>query len=218
MFFLGSVGPDDFAKNYAGWAKKFGLADWADWLGVYATGPRVFWATVVVSFIYLMVAFGIPLIIQRSSSNMAAVSVPIIVLLLLLIAGYGQYQLVTSSVDPQLWQPLTPTEIESMTDLLSTLEPERVRIACETIHCKELALTFEKAFRNAKWPDVKTVFSGGLGITGQAGLVIYPGDDETDKITSAVESASSLKVTSRPYTRTKSDDPGIWFIIGTKPF
>ena len=42
IFFLGSVGPDDFARNYAGWARKWGLTDWAEWLAQYATGPKSF--------------------------------------------------------------------------------------------------------------------------------------------------------------------------------
>jgi hypothetical protein len=90
MFFLGSVGPDDFSKNYAAWAKRFGLADWADWLSIYATGPRVFWVAAIISIIYFIIAFGIPFIIKRASSNISAILVPIIVVAILCIAVLGQ--------------------------------------------------------------------------------------------------------------------------------
>jgi hypothetical protein len=91
--FLGSVGPDDFAKNYAGWARKWGLVDWADWLSLYATGPRVFWGAILVSFIYLVIAFGIPALIKHASKNAAIVAVPFIVTAVLVISAYGQYEI-----------------------------------------------------------------------------------------------------------------------------
>ena len=64
--FFGSVGPDDFSKNYAAWASKWGLTNWAEWLNQYATGPKVFWSVILFSIVYLMVAFVIPAIIRRA--------------------------------------------------------------------------------------------------------------------------------------------------------
>ena len=91
MLFFGSVGPDDFAKNYAAWARKWGLTDWADWLGAYATGPRVFWAAVLLSVIYLVIVFGLPALIKRAPSNIAAFVVPIIVTILVFVGAYVLY-------------------------------------------------------------------------------------------------------------------------------
>lgn len=73
--FFGSVGPDDFSKNYAGWARKFGLTEWADWLGLYATAPRVFWSAVLISFVYLMIAFIIPAIVKQTKREVAVIAV-----------------------------------------------------------------------------------------------------------------------------------------------
>jgi hypothetical protein len=89
--FFGSVGPDDFAKNYAAWARKFGLSDWANWLNQHASGPRIFWSVVLVTILYLIIAFGLPFLITRATRNVAAVAVPVCVALILVIAGYGQY-------------------------------------------------------------------------------------------------------------------------------
>jgi hypothetical protein len=92
-FFFGSVGPDDFARNYAGWARKWGLTAWADWLSLYATGPRVFWGTVLISSIYLATAFVLPYLIRHTSKNAATVAVPSIVAAIVIVAGYGQYEI-----------------------------------------------------------------------------------------------------------------------------
>ena len=92
-FFLGSVGPDDFSRNYANWARTFGLAEWADWLTQYATAPRVFVAAILVSFVYLVVAFLIPVIIRRTKENTAAVLVPLTIAVILVIVLLGQNQL-----------------------------------------------------------------------------------------------------------------------------
>jgi len=95
--FFGSVGPDDFAKNYAAWARKWGLTDWADWLSLYATGPHVFWGVILVSFIYLVLAFGLPFLIENTKRTTAAVVVPITVAIIIAIAVYGQHEI---SFDP----------------------------------------------------------------------------------------------------------------------
>jgi hypothetical protein len=91
MIFFGSVGPDDYSRNYAGWARRFGLSDWADWINQYATGPRVFSSIVLISVIYLAIAFGLPAIIKHTKQNTAMVVVPVAVTLILLVAGYGAY-------------------------------------------------------------------------------------------------------------------------------
>ena len=91
--FFGSVGPDDFAKNYAAWARKWGLTDWADWLSLYATGPHVFWGVILVSFIYLVLAFGLPFLIENTKRTTAAVVVPITVAIIIAIAVYGQHEI-----------------------------------------------------------------------------------------------------------------------------
>ena len=83
--------PDDFAKNYAGWARKFGLIDSADWLARHATGPRVFWTTVLVSVIYLAIAFGLPFLIRHTRKNTAVVVVPITVAFIVVGAVSGLY-------------------------------------------------------------------------------------------------------------------------------
>lgn len=89
--FFGSVGPDDFAKNYAGWARKFGLINSADWLARHATGPRVFWTTVLVSVVYLAIAFGLPFLIRHTRKNTAVVVVPISVAFIVVGAVSGLY-------------------------------------------------------------------------------------------------------------------------------
>ncbi len=100
--FFGSVGPDDFAKNYAGWARKFGLANQADWLSLHATGPRVFWGVVLVSIVYLLIAFIIPSLIRRAQKDRAAIAVPMLVGLIVVVALYGQNQLLFASSDRHL--------------------------------------------------------------------------------------------------------------------
>jgi hypothetical protein len=91
--FFGSVGPDDFAKNYAAWARKWGLTDWADWLSQYATGPRVFWTVALISLVYLAIAFAIPYLIKRAKKNTAIVAVPISVAVIVAVAVFGQYEI-----------------------------------------------------------------------------------------------------------------------------
>ena len=84
--FFGSVGPDDFSKNYANWARKFGLTEWADWLSLYATAPRVFWSAILISFVYLMIAFIIPMLVKQTKRDVAVVAVPIVVALVVAVA------------------------------------------------------------------------------------------------------------------------------------
>ena len=95
-FFFGSVGPDDFSKNYANWARTWGLTDWADWLSIYATGPRVFWGCALVSFAYLAIAFGLPALIKRSSKDLASVIVPFVVAFLVIVTVFGMNRLASS--------------------------------------------------------------------------------------------------------------------------
>ncbi|MFZ2081242.1 MAG: hypothetical protein WAV38_32265 [Xanthobacteraceae bacterium] len=90
-FFFGAIGPDDVARNYANWARTFGLRDWADWLAQYANGPRVFWAVVSVSLIYLAVSFGMPAIVKKARKSAAAVYVPICTTALIIGAVYAWY-------------------------------------------------------------------------------------------------------------------------------
>ena len=99
IFFLGSVGPDDFARNYAGWARKWGLTDWAEWLAQYATGPRVFWTVVLFSGVYLAIVFGLPALIERTKKNVAAVIVPVSVTAILIIVLYA-WSLITPRSPP----------------------------------------------------------------------------------------------------------------------
>src|ERR1700676_1113178 len=87
--FFGSVGPDDFARNYANWAKKWGLDGWVDWLGQHATGPRVFWSAIFVTVIYVAIAFGLPSLIKHTKKNTATVVVPISVAFIVIGAVYG---------------------------------------------------------------------------------------------------------------------------------
>lgn len=91
LIFFASVGPDDVAKNYAGWARKFGLTDFANTLAIYATGPRVFWGVIVVTVVYVFIAFVLPALIKRSQKDKAAVVVPVSVALIVAFAVYGQY-------------------------------------------------------------------------------------------------------------------------------
>jgi hypothetical protein len=95
-FFLGSVGPDDFSKNYAAWANRWGLTNWADWLSVYATGPRVFWGIVLISFLYLATAFWLPALIKRASRDFASVAVPFAVAFIVVVTIFGSYALSSS--------------------------------------------------------------------------------------------------------------------------
>jgi hypothetical protein len=94
--FLGSVGPDDFAKNYASWARTWGLTDWAEWLSLYATGPRVFWGAALVSSVYIAIAFIVPFLIRRASKDSAVVAVPMIVSIIVIVAVFGQYEMAIS--------------------------------------------------------------------------------------------------------------------------
>jgi hypothetical protein len=89
--FFGSVGPDDFAKNYGNWARKWGLTDWADWLAEHATGPRVFWSVMLISAVYLAIAFGLPFLIKHTKRSVATVVVPLCVALIVVVAAVGQY-------------------------------------------------------------------------------------------------------------------------------
>ncbi len=89
--FLGSVGPDDFSRNYAAWARTFGLTDLAEYLGIYATGSRVFWGTILISFVYVAIAFVIPALMKSLQRDRAVVAVPISVALIVAVAVYGQY-------------------------------------------------------------------------------------------------------------------------------
>jgi hypothetical protein len=91
MIFFGSVGPDDYAKNYAAWARKFGLSDWADWLNQHLNGPRVFWGTIFICLTYLVIAFAIPWLIRRTKTDTAAVVIPIVVAAIVLLAVLGLY-------------------------------------------------------------------------------------------------------------------------------
>jgi len=116
IFFLGSVGPDDFARNYAGWARKWGLTDWAEWLAQYATGPRVFWTVVLFSGVYLAIVFGLPALIERTKKNVAAVIVPVSVTAILIIILYA-WSLITPRSPPQ-WN-ITPEQDDELKVALS---------------------------------------------------------------------------------------------------
>lgn len=121
--------------------------------------------------------------------------------------------------DAMYWEPLTSDEISSLQAKFSRISPELVVIACETPNCKDLAESFITAFRTAQWQDVKPIFHGGLGITGASGLVINPGDEQTTKIIAAIESSTSLTVRPPSYMRNQvQSEPGIFFVIGAKPF
>jgi hypothetical protein len=92
-FFLGSVGPDDVARNYASWARKLGLTDWADWFAQFATGSRVFWSVLLISLVYLAIAFGLPFLIKHTKRDTAAVAVPVSVALILIVTLYGWHSI-----------------------------------------------------------------------------------------------------------------------------
>lgn len=100
--FFGSVGPDDFAKNYAGWARRFGLVEQAEWLSLYATGPLVLWSAIGVSVVYLIVAFIIPHLIRTDQNGRAAIAVPTLVGIIIAAALYGQYELIFAGSDRHL--------------------------------------------------------------------------------------------------------------------
>jgi hypothetical protein len=74
-------------------ARTWGLTDWADWLSLYATGPSVFWGTLLVSSIYLAIAFGLPFLIEHTKKNTAVVVVPICVAFIIAVAVYGQHEI-----------------------------------------------------------------------------------------------------------------------------
>lgn len=117
------------------------------------------------------------------------------------------------------WEPLTSNEISSLRAKLVKITPEPVIIACETPNCKNLAESFGTAFREADWQDVKFIFHGGLGITGAYGLAVNPGDEQTAAIIEAIESTTTLKVQPPSYMRNQiKADPGVFFVIGSKPF
>ena len=90
-------------------------------------------------------------------------------------------------LDEVRWAPLTSDEISALQTRLKHITPEVVTIACETPNCKDLANSFETAFSKAGWRDIKIVFGGGLGITGQTGLNLFPGDAITADIIAAIE-------------------------------
>jgi hypothetical protein len=115
--FFGSVGPDDFARNYANWAKKWGLDGWVDWLGQHATGPRVFWSAIFVTVIYVAIAFGLPSLIKHTKKNTATVVVPISVAFIVIGAVYGGHLIGLSGPNSA---ELTP---DSLTKLLPPKYP-----------------------------------------------------------------------------------------------
>jgi hypothetical protein len=120
-FFFGSVGPDDFARNYAGWARAWGLTAWADWLAQYATGPRVFWSVVFISLVYLVLAFALPSLVRRLKKSTAIVFVPIAVSCLVVGVLYGQYRI--EAIDR--WS-ITP---QQKADLINGLSASPIKLA-----------------------------------------------------------------------------------------
>jgi hypothetical protein len=146
--FFGSVGPDDFAKNYAAWARKWGLTDWADWLGTYATGPRVFWVTTLLSVIYLVVVFGLPALIKRTPSNIAAFAVPIIVAILMLLGTYGLY-LSTTPGERHITEDQRVQLKETLAPLLPTLSTQILVCSADNPEASNYAVELMAALTQA---------------------------------------------------------------------
>jgi hypothetical protein len=148
--FFGSVGPDDYAKNYAAWARKFGLADQAEWLSLHINGPRVFWAAFLVSLIYLAIAFVIPALIRRAKTDRAAIIVPMLVAAVVVVALYGQYEVLSANSDRHLNEYQRAKLKETLSPVASKFS-EPIKVAAHesdpesTGYAIEIMIVFSKA-------------------------------------------------------------------------
>jgi hypothetical protein len=140
-----------------------GLTDWADWLGTHATGPRVFWAAVLFSVIYLVVVFGLPALIKRAPSNIAAFAVPIIVTILIFIGAYGLYSFgvpgerhVTDDQRAKLKEVLAP--------LLSTFSTQILVCSVDNAEANKYAVELMAASTQAGLKKSFHVFRNGYSL------------------------------------------------------
>jgi hypothetical protein len=157
--FFGSVGPDDFVRNYVAWARKWGLTDIAAWFDRYATGPRIFWSVIVITALYLFIAFALPFLIQHTRKKTAAVIVPVAVAVTILVAAYGQYALSFPAE-----RHLTAEQIKKIEEVFNKSDPP-FKIMVFAVESPE-AITYGREFMiilhsagqtiNGKAPDSPT--------------------------------------------------------------
>jgi len=89
VLFFGSVGPDDFRRNYASWATTFGLRKSADWLAEYATGPAVLSTILLFCSLYVFTVWVLPALIHRLKRRTASVVIPLLVAFVFLVTLYA---------------------------------------------------------------------------------------------------------------------------------
>lgn len=141
--FFGSVGPDDFAKNYAAWAVKFGLVDWANWLSQYATAPRVFWTVILFSVVYVAIVFGIPFLIDNTKTSTAVVAVPIGVALIVMIAVGGQYFI---GLQQTAARSMTQAEFAKLVNTFSPIASEFPNLLVDAVASSDDAAGYAQLF------------------------------------------------------------------------
>jgi hypothetical protein len=125
---MASLGPDEVSKNLAKWPSKLGWEELAGWLERYATGPRVFWATITVSVVYGAIVWGIPALIYRTRKQTAVILVPLATLFIVACVGVGGFLIGRQEVD---WQ-LRSSQRRDLLDALNAA-PERFPFMITTV-------------------------------------------------------------------------------------
>ena len=107
-------------------------------LGQHATGPHVFWSVVLVSFVYLAIAFGLPFLIEHTKKSTAIIVVPISVACIVAVAVYGQHTISYRSVEDSF--PLKQNQAEQLGTALDGI-PKSERFPV-TILCPDSAAMY----------------------------------------------------------------------------
>jgi hypothetical protein len=106
-----------------------------------------------------------------------------------------------SGSSQEWWAPLTSAETSALTSRASSLPPEDLTIACETIKCRDVADGIAAILQKSPGRKVMILHGGGLGISGVVGILINPDEPATRSLKDAIESTTTLKVTMGRDTR-----------------
>jgi hypothetical protein len=117
------------------------------------------------------------------------------------------------------WPALTSDQVTALRSQARELRPELLTVACETINCRDLADGIADVLAGLPGWKVTKLHRGGFDITGVVGIKLVPNEPGTQRLQSAIEKTTNLKVDLGDETRAQmGGDAGVYMTVGSKPF